>query len=337
MSPRSRGRGRGSSASDRGRAGLGRSVHEVVLVTGGAGFIGSHLVEALVGGGRRVRVLDDLSTGRRRDVHPAAELVIGDITDSAVVRAAMVGVRAVAHLAARRAVPRSFVDPAGTDRVNRIGTAVVLDEAGRAGVERVVFASSSSVYGNAVVAPTPEDAVPGPLSPYAASKLAGETLCRTAAASGLDTVCLRYFNVYGPNQRPDGPYATLIPLVVDALSRGRCITVHGDGRQCRDFTYVDDAVRATITALDAPEAFAGASINVAGGNSYSVLDVVGCVAEALDVTPRLAFSETRRGDPRRTEADLTLAWDRLGYRPTVTLDQGVRRVIASLDLLTTVA
>lgn len=314
-----------------------RSAHEVVLVTGGAGFIGSRLVEALVAGGPRVRVLDDLSTGRRRDVHPAAELVTGDVTDPEAVRAAMVGVRGVVHLAARRAVPRSFVDPEGTDFVNRIGTAVVLDEARREGVERVVFASSSSIYGNAEVVPTPEEAEPGPLSPYATSKLAGETLCRRASASGLDTVCLRYFNVYGPNQPPDGPYATLIPLVVDALSRGLCFTVHGDGRQRRDFTYVGDAVRATIAALDAPDAFAGTSINVAGGRSWSVLEVVHAVADALDVVPRLAFTETRRGDPRRTEADLTLAGERLGYRPRVTLEQGLREVIASLDSLTVVA
>lgn len=303
---------------------IGPADDGLVLVTGGAGFIGRHLTTALVARGRRVRVLDDLSTGRLAGLPRPAEVVEGDVVDPAAVAATMDGVACVVHLAARRAVPRSFVDPEGTDRVNRVGTGVVLDAARRAGVRRVVSASSSSVYGDAVETPTPETASPEPLSPYAASKLAGEQLCRQATRDGLDTVCLRYFNVYGPGQRADDPYAMLIPRALDALRRGEPITVHGDGRQRRDFTYVTDAVAATLAALDAAGPLGARPVNVAGGRSWSVLEVVRLLGHAVGVPPVVVHTAARAGDPRRTRADLTRARSLLGYRPEVALEAGLR-------------
>ena len=299
-----------------------------MLVTGGAGFVGRHVVDALIERGESVRVLDDLSAGSVAGLHPSAELVVGDVTDSWCVNSAMAGARGVVHLAARRAVPRSFDDPAGTDRVNRVGTAIVLDAARRARVRRLVFASSSSVYGDARVTPTPETAMASPLSPYARSKADGEALCRAAARTGLDTVCLRYFNVYGPGQPAGGPYALLIPRVLDALRRGDPVVVHGDGLQRRDFTYISDGVRATLAALWATEVFDGQALNVSGGQSWTVLETIALLATELDVSPALRFTESRRGDPRRTEGDLRLAAQRLHYRPTVALPAGLRLVVA---------
>jgi UDP-glucose 4-epimerase len=308
---------------------IAMSRSDTVLVTGGAGFIGTHVAQALVDRGQQVRILDDLSTSHPARLPPAADLAVGDIVDLATVEAAMAGVGRVVHLAARRTVPRSFADPAGTDRVNRAGTAIVLDAARRAGVRRVVFASSSSVYGDASAMPTPEDTPPNPMSPYAASKLAGERLCRDAAHDGVDTVCLRYFNVYGPGQRADDAYAMLMPRTLDALRRGVEITVHGDGHQRRDFTYITDAVAATLAALDAPQPFRGGRVNVAGGQSHSVLEVIHLLGSEVGVAPFTVHTGARSGDPRCTEADLTRARTLLGYEPAVTLEHGLRLIAST--------
>src|SRR3954468_25046033 len=235
------------------------------LVTGGAGFIGSNVVDALVARGDEVRVIDDLSTGRRGDVHRDAELIEGNISDEHAVRKAVDGCDVVLHQAAHRAVLRSVEDPLATDTANVHGTLTVLHAAQQAGVRRVVYASSSSVYGGAAQRPTPESAPLTPRSPYAVTKLTGEHYCRVyTELHGLETVSLRYFNVFGPRQRPDSMYAAVIPLFIDALHRREPPTVHGDGRQSRDFTFIGDVVAANLAALDADVGRAsGKAFNIA--------------------------------------------------------------------------
>jgi UDP-glucose 4-epimerase len=300
------------------------------LVTGGAGFIGSNLVDALVAGGHAVRVLDDLSTGYRENVNPAAELVVGEVSDWDSTRAAVEGVDAVFHQAAHRAVLRSVEHPLATDRANTHGTLTVLKAALDAGVRRVVYASSSSVYGGAEQLPTPETAPTWPRSPYAVSKLAGEHYCRVfAELYALETVSLRYFNVYGPRQRPDSAYAAVIPLFIDALRVGRPPEVHGDGLQSRDFTYVDDVVAANVAAATADgEACAGKAYNVAGGGAHSLLDLLGLLGRIIGVQPTPVHTTARPGDVRHTRADIDAAKADLGHHPEVGFEEGLRRTVA---------
>ena len=248
-----------------------------ILVTGGAGFIGSNLVDTLLARGDTVRVLDDLSTGHAENLPADADLVVGSVADAECVAGAMDGIEAVFHEGARGSVARSVEDPLTTDTMNTHGTLTVLHCAQRAGVRRVIYASSSSVYGGATEPPTPETAPLVPRSPYAVSKLAGEVYCRVfAELHGLETVSLRYFNVFGPRQRPDSQYAAVIPLFIDALRNGRPVEVHGDGLQSRDFTYVSDVVAGNLAVLDAPaEAVSGKVFNLAPGTTQSLLDLLG--------------------------------------------------------------
>ncbi|MDQ3982247.1 MAG: NAD-dependent epimerase/dehydratase family protein [Actinomycetota bacterium] len=298
------------------------------LVTGGAGFIGSHLAARLVAGGHDVVVLDDLSTGDTAAVPAGARLVVGDVCDPSVVRAATDGREIVFHLAAHRAIARSIDDPAGTDRANSQGTVTILQAAVDAGVRRVMYSSSSSVYGEPAATPVREDAPAVPRSPYAVSKLAGEHYCRVfGELYGLETISLRYFNVYGPGQPSDGRYATVIPLFVEALLSGRRPVVFGDGSLARDFTFVDDVVAATIAAAEAPVGRAGPVYNVGAGDPCSLVRLLGTIGRLTGVTPDPVFEAARPGDVSRTHADSSAAIRELGIRFEVALEEGLARTI----------
>jgi UDP-glucose 4-epimerase len=301
-----------------------------VLVTGGAGFVGSHLTDALVRRGDQVVVLDDLTTGHAENVALGARLMEGDVADPATVAEAVSGVEVVFHLAATRSVLRSVLEPRATDRVNTGGTLNVLEAARQAGVRRVVSTSSSSVYGGDAPVPTPESAPPRPRSPYAVSKLAGEHYARVYwELHQLETVSLRLFNVYGPRQRSDSEYAAVIPRFIEALSSGYPPEVHGDGRQSRDFTYVDDAVAAFLTAGTAPAAqCAGRVYNVAGGREQSLLDLLAVLSRILGVGIPARHVEPRPGDVRRSRADSSSAAADLGWGPAVGFEEGLARTVA---------
>jgi UDP-glucose 4-epimerase len=295
------------------------------LVTGGAGFIGSHVVQAALHAGRRVRILDDLSTGDARRLSREAELVRGDVADADTVARAAAGAEVVVHLAAHRAVPRSVDQPLATDLANTHGTLCVLEAARAQGARRVVLASSSSVYGCAATLPTPEATEARPASPYAVSKLAGEHYARVhAELFGLSTLCLRLFNVYGPGQPAGGPYAQLVPRVLDALRRGDAPVVFGDGRQSRDLVYVGDVARAVLAAAASE---ATGVVNIGSGRATSVLDVVAAAGRALGVRAVPRFGPDRPGDVRHTCADTRRAAEALGWEAGVDLDEGLHRTV----------
>lgn len=300
------------------------------LVTGGAGFIGSNIAHTLQEEGHEVRVLDDLSTGFRENVGDTMELFEGEVSDEDLVRKAVDGVDVVFHQAAHRAVLRSVEQPLATDMANTHGTLTVLKAALDAGVRRVVYASSSSVYGGAEVQPTPETFPTNPRSPYAVTKLAAEHYCRVfTELYGLETVALRYFNVYGPRQRPDSAYAAVIPLFIEALRRGEPAIVHGDGLQSRDFSYIDDVVTVNMRAAVAPAAScAGKVYNVAGGRPYSLLDLLEILGRILDVTPTRVHTEPRSGDVKHSGADISAARSDLGYMPRTGFEEGLHKTVA---------
>ncbi len=295
------------------------------LVTGGAGFIGSHIVEALVARGDSVRVLDDLSTGRAENVNPAAELVKGSIVDAAVVGRAVAGVEVVFHLGALGAVSRSVADPRSSNAANVDGTLNVLTEARDGGVRRVVFASSSSIYGGAEVVPTPESTPLRPRSPYAITKMTGDWYTRVfSELYDLETVVLRYFNVYGPRQRPDATYAAVIPLFAAALLAREQPVVHGDGTQSRDFTFVADVVAANLAAAAAPaETASGHAFNIAPGEGTTLLELLDGLAARIGVTPDPVFVDPRPGDVKISCADASAARSVLGWAPTVSIPDGL--------------
>jgi UDP-glucose 4-epimerase len=300
------------------------------LVTGGAGFIGSHLVDALVQRGDQVRVLDDFSTGDPGNLDASRsriELIEGDITDAATVRAAMRGVEVVFHQAALASVPRSIANPLATHRACVDGTLNVLIAARDGGVRRVVYAASSSAYGNSEVLPKSEHHPTLPLSPYAVAKLAGEQYCAAfSEVYRLETVRLRYFNVFGPRQTPDSPYAAVIPLFIQALSTGNRPTIHGDGSQSRDFTFVADVVQANLLAARAP-GVSGKVYNVACGRRTTLLELVGRLNSLLGTRIEPIHTASRPGDVKHSLADIHRACAELGYQPTTDIPTGLRHCV----------
>jgi nucleoside-diphosphate-sugar epimerase len=301
-----------------------------VLVTGGAGFIGSHLVDALVERRARVRVLDDLSSGNLANLEhhgDAVELQRGDVRDVEACRGACSGLQWVFHLAALVSVPRSLEDPASTIAVNVTGTANVFAAAHEAGVARIVYASSSSVYGDCEGVPQREGEEGAPLSPYAASKAMGEQLAAVLARSrGQQLVGLRFFNVYGPRQDPDGPYAAVIPRFLAAARRAAAMEIHGDGEQSRDFVYVTDAVEAALLAAGAPPEACGTAYNVAGGERVTMNELAACVAEISGCQLPPVHVASRAGDVRHSLADLTAVRAQLGYLPQVSVAAGLEQL-----------
>jgi nucleoside-diphosphate-sugar epimerase len=299
------------------------------LVTGGAGFIGSHLVEELTRRGERVRVVDDFSTGKRANLEHVAgvELIVGDLSDPDVARRAVDGVEFVLHQAAIPSVPRSVSDPLTSHRANIDATLNVLLAARDAGVRRVVYAGSSSAYGDTPTLPKREDMPTSPLSPYALQKLVGEQYAQLfTALYGLETVTIRYFNVFGPRQDPSSPYSGVISLFISALVEGRQAVIFGDGEQTRDFTYVANVVDGVLRACHAPHA-AGQVINVAtaGRVSLNHLFATLCQLLAVEATPR--YDAPRAGDVRDSQADISRAATLLGYQPLVPFAEGLRRTV----------
>ncbi len=302
----------------------------ISLVTGGAGFIGSHLVEALLERGHTVRVLDNFSTGDLDNLHGVRgqiHVLDGDITDLDAVRAAMKGVRFVFHQAALASVPRSVANPLATHQACVNGTLHVLMAAREAGVRRVVYAASSSAYGGSRRLPKCEDDPTIPLSPYAVAKLAGEQYCAVfSGVYGLETVRLRYFNVFGPRQSPDNPYAAVIPKFIEAMTRGQSPVIHGDGEQSRDFTFVADVVRANLLASEAP-GVSGNVYNIACGRRTSLLQLVQHLNGLLGTNIKPKHIEPRPGDVPHSQASIERAVEDLGYKPTTDIATGLRRCL----------
>lgn len=304
---------------------------ETVLVTGGAGFIGSHLVEALLDSGSRVRVLDDFSTGRETNlaaVRDRIELLRGDLRDHELCRRSVEGVGLVFHQAALGSVPRSLARPEQTLAVNVGGTTNLLAAAREVGVRRVVYASSSSVYGDSRRLPKREGDEGTPLSPYALSKRMTEELAGVfQRCYGLEAVGLRYFNVFGPRQDPSGPYAAVVPRFVECGLRGEAMTIHGDGEQSRDFTFVTDAVRANLLAAEAGEEATNRVFNVAGGRRVTVVELAERIQELTGSSEPPRHGPPRPGDVRHSLADLTEAKQGLGYVPAVSVEEGLGRTV----------
>jgi nucleoside-diphosphate-sugar epimerase len=299
------------------------------LVTGGAGFIGSHLVEELLRRGQKVRVLDNFSTGKRENLHglmDQIELIEGDIRSYHIVREAVQGIDFVLHQGALPSVPRSINDPITTNEVNVGGTLNVLDASKDAGVKRVVYASSSSVYGPDPELPVREDMTPQPVSPYAVAKLTGEKYCHVfSRVYGLETVALRYFNIFGPRQDPNTQYSAFIPKFVVGIMDGQSLTIDGDGEQAKDFTYVSNVVEANLLALEA-EGVSGEVFNVGCGQSTSVNEVVRHIRQIANAQGEISYGPSRTGDVPRSLADISRAREKLGYSPQVLLREGLERV-----------
>ena len=303
-----------------------------VLVTGGAGFIGSNLVRALLDRGDEVRVLDNFSTGSRSNLEGLGiEIVEGELRSYERVHNAVRGVDTVFHLGALGSVPRSVQDPLTSSAVNIEGTLNVLLAARDEGIRRVVFSSSTSVYGSSREMPTTEASPPDPLSPYGVAKLAAERYCLAFSRvyHSFETVVLRYFNVFGPRQSPSSQYAAVIPRFITAIAAGSPIAIHGDGEQSRDFTYVDNVVDATIRAAHADGA-SGSAFNVAGGSPASVNHVAETIGQLLGKPVLKEMQPPRAGDIRDSWADLSAARSVLGYEPSVSLEEGLKRTAAAL-------
>lgn len=307
---------------------------ETYLVTGGAGFIGSNIVDELIKRGKEVRVIDDFSTGSRdnlKSVLNDIELIEGDIRDLDVMKRASEGCAVILHQAALRSVPRSVDDPFSSNEVNVTGTLSVLLAARAAGVKRVVYASSSSAYGDTKALPKEESQRPLPISPYAVSKLTGEHYCRAFSHTyGLETVSLRYFNVFGPRQHPESKYAAVIPIFIKLAKEGKPLIIHGDGLQSRDFTYVKNVVNGNLLAAEA-EGVSGEVFNIACNNRYSVLDIAEEILKNLNTRVDFEHTPPRKGDVRDTQADISKAEKLLGYSVEVGFEEGMKRTVAYFE------
>ncbi len=302
------------------------------LVTGGAGFIGSSIVRALLARGDRVRVLDNFFSGKRENLTEVAadiELIEGDIRNDADLERALAGVELVFHEAAIPSVPRSLVEPVANHEANATATLRLLLQAKKSGVRRVVYAASSSAYGDTPTLPKIESMRPSPLSPYAVSKLAGEHYCQIfATAYGLETVALRYFNVFGARQDPMSEYAAVIPKFITAALAGKGVTIFGDGEQSRDFCYIDNTVEANLKAGDAPaDKVSGQMVNVACGAATTLNQVVGLLSEITGKTIPVAYEPARVGDVKHSLADITEAKTRLGYTGAISFREGLERTV----------
>jgi len=307
------------------------------LVTGGGGFIGSHITERLLSEGRDVRVVDDFSTGRKEnlELNPSTqrwgrlEVLPGDIADMDLARRAVEGVENVFHQAAIPSVPRSVAEPAASNRANVTGTLNLLIAARDAGVKRFIYASSSSVYGESPALPKVETMPPNPLSPYAISKLTAEQYAMAFhRLYGLPTIGLRYFNIFGPRQDPGSEYAAVVPKFITAIMRGQRPIIFGDGEQTRDFTFISNAVDANLRARDAGPAAFGGSYNIACGHRVSLLELVGMINQIFESQQQPEHAPARPGDVRHSVADITAAAEKIGYRPRVELREGLSRTAA---------
>ncbi len=304
----------------------------VYLVTGGAGFIGSNIVKRLLNDGHTVKVLDNFATGKRENIlpyesNPNFTLYEGDLRSFHIVRDAVKGVDYILHQGALPSVPRSIIDPITTNDVNILGTLNVLEAAKEFGVKRVVFASSSSVYGDNPNLPKTEDMAVAPLSPYALSKYAGERYCQMYyKLYGLETVSLRYFNVFGTNQDPTSQYSAVIPKFIKLMKEGKSPTIYGDGLQSRDFTYVENNVEANLIACTTP-GIAGEFFNIACGERYTLLDLVDAINKHLGTSITPKFSEAAAGDIKHSLAGIEKAAKSMDYKTKISFYEGLSRII----------
>jgi len=300
------------------------------LVTGGAGFIGSNIVDELLRRGQKVRVLDNFATGREENLAEAGkrvELIRGDVRDASAVDRAVAGCDYVLHQAALASVPRSIADPVANNEVNVQGTLNVLVAAQQHGVKRVVYASSSSVYGDSEELPKVETMTPNPKSPYAVAKLAAEDYCRVfAELHGMTTVSLRYFNVFGPRQDPNSQYSAVIPIFVKALVEGRAPTINGDGEQSRDFTFIENVVAANLLACEAPVS-GGKVYNIACGGRFTLNELYAALSRQVGSDVKPAYGPTRPGDVKHSMADIERIQRELGYVVSVSFESGIEKTV----------
>ena len=309
------------------------------LITGGAGFIGSNIADRLLEQGHSVRVIDNFLTGKRENLSKALnsrrfELIEGDIRNLDTVRRACEGIDFVLHEAAIPSVPRSIDDPIATNEVNINGTLNVLKASYENKVRRVVYAASSSAYGDTAVLPKKEDIIPSPLSPYAVSKLTGEYYCRVfTSVYGLETVSLRYFNIFGPRQDPNSTYAAVVPRFITAMLKGESPTVYGDGEQSRDFTYIENVIHANINACYASPAAAGRVLNIACGTRFTLNTVLRKLEEIFDKKANPKYLPPKKGDVKHSQADITNAANYIQYKIEVDFETGLRRTVDYFALI----
>ncbi len=305
------------------------------LVTGGAGFIGSNIVEELLKRGEKIRVLDNFATGKRENLFPffdKIELIEGDIRSYHIVKEAVDGIDFILHQAALPSVPRSIKDPITTNEVNVVGTLNILNAALDAKVKRVIYASSSSIYGNSEILPKREDMIPNPISPYAVSKLAGEKYCHVfSQIYGLETVCLRYFNVFGPKQNPNSEYSAVIPKFINSFLKDEPPIIYGDGTQSRDFTYVANIVDANIKACNI-ENINGEIFNIAVGKSFTLLNLVDKLIKRTKKNIQPIYKEIRGGDVKHSLASIIKAREKLNYQPSIDFNEGLDKTYKFFNL-----